>query len=1372
MAKKRRQFAFQHVTAVGPMLPTDVLERVANEEAKLPGLRPSDYGLAESERLGEAITRSWTRLTDIHRAFTDDLAASPLLDTAAGPTFKQWLRFLFQELGYGTLTATPTARTLDDATGSPGQSFPISHQWNHVPIHLVGVNLPLDRRTSGVTGASRSAPHSLIQEWLNRSEGSLWGIVSNGRQLRLVRDNVSMTRQSFVEFDLEAIFKGQSFADFRLLWLTLHATRFDVPADGQPHECIIEKWHVEGATVGTRVLGELSTGVKQAIEALGRGFLAHPANEDLRSALASGELAGQEYYRQLLRLVYRLLFLFVTESRDLLLDPAAPRRARDLYKHHYSATRLQTLAGTTRGNRHRDLYESLKLVMKALGGTGAAPLGVLGLGGYLWSDAALGLLGTAALSNAALLAAVRSLSYIVDKEGRRPVDYKNLGSEELGGVYEQLLELHPEINPTAPLAADRFTLGISAGNERKTSGSHYTPDSLVQVCLDTALEPLLAERLAGKKGPDAEHALLALKICDTAVGSGHFLIGAAHRLAKRLAAVRTGDTEPSPEAYRTALRDCIRNCLYGVDLNPMAAELCRVNLWLESMEPGKPLSFLDHHIKIGNSLLGVTPALLTAGIPDAAFDPIEGDDKKLCTRFKKANKKEREDAKNKQTSLFAAPIKLGNLTSVYAALSALPDDSLDQVAAKARQYESLVSSSDYKSGRLLADAWCAAFVWKKTPEFDFPVTEEVFRAIESNPHSLAPWMLDEIQRLAKHYKFFHWHLEFPDVFTAAPDAANPNGWTGGFDCILGNPVWERVKLQEQEFFATRAPEIATAANAAARKKLIAALPDANPPLWTEWCDALRESQGASQFMRESGRYPLCGVGDINTFAVFSELTLRLLSPAGRASFLVPPGIATDDTTKAFFAHLVNTRMLSRLYHFENEEKLFAGVDHRFAFVMLSLGRTEAADLVFFARQTSALADRSRHFTLTPEDFALLNPNTRTCPTFRSVADAELNKYVYRRTGVLWDETKPDGNSWSLSFMAMFHMANDSGLFRTRAEMEAAGQTLDGNTWDGPLGKFLPLIEAKMVNQFDHRFSTYEGATQAQLNVGALPRLDTAAHANPHRFTQPDYWVAETDIQSRLVGKTDRQWLVGWRDICRNTDQRTVIPAVIPRVGVGHKLPLLFSPRDPQVLACFAATMTGYVLDYAARQKIGGTSLTYFYLKQFPLPSPAFFAPAAPWQADRTIATWLLPRIVELTCTAWDLEPFGVDCGHAGPPFVWDAERRFLLRAELDAAFFHLYLGTPDEWSRNASDALKSALPSPRDAASHIMETFPIVKKKDLESFGTYRTKDTILEIYDEMAAAVRTGQPYHTRLSPPPADPSIRHSESNRPNWAIAMEAR
>jgi len=1365
-SRRRRPFAFQHVTTVGPMLPTDVLERVAAEETqKLPGLRPSDYGLAPGERLGEAITRSWTRLTDIHRAFSADLAASPLLDTAASPTFKQWLRFFFQELGYGSLTATPTARTLDDA--SPGQTFPISHQWNHVPIHLVGANVPLDRRTVGVAGASRSAPHSLLQEWLNRSEGSLWGIVSNGRQLRLVRDNVSMTRQAFVEFDLEALFKGQSFADFRLLWLVLHATRFDIPADGQPHECLIEQWHVEGATVGTRVLGELSTGVKQAIEALGRGFLAHPESGPLRSALASGTLAPQEYYRQLLRLVYRLLFLFVTESRDLLLDPAAPRRACEIYKTYYSAARLQALAATTRGNRHHDLYASLQLVMTALGGSGSPALGLPGLGGYLWSDAALGLLGSSALSNASLLAAVRSLSTIVDKDGRRAVDYKNLGSEELGGVYEQLLELHPEINPTAPLAADRFTLGLSAGNERKTSGSHYTPDSLVQVCLDTALEPLLGERLAGKRGPDAERAILALKICDTAVGSGHFLIGAAHRLAKRLAAVRTGDAEPSPEAYRTALRDCIRNCLYGVDLNPMAAELCRVALWLESMEPGKPLSFLDHHIKIGNSLLGATPALLGKGIPDEAFDAIEGDDKKLCARFKKANKKEREDAKNKQTTLFAPPLKLGNLTHVYAALSALPDDSLAQVAAKADRYESLVSSNDYKFGRLLADAWCAAFVWKKTPEFDFPITEEVLRAIEQNPHAVAPWMLAEITRLATQYKFFHWHLEFPDVFHAAaaepqpgsiapaslPPAANSGatneqmGWTGGFDCILGNPVWETLQMNEQEFFAARAPEIATAPNAAARKKLIAELPKTRPELNREWADAFRESEGARQLIRESGRYPLTAVGKINTFAVFSELNRTVLSATGRAGFIVPAGIATDDTTKTFFESLVTSHSLAAIVHFDNEDKLFSHVTNQMRFIIVGLGKCESADFFFYARQANDLKNQDRHFRLASSDFRALNPNSRTCPMFRSKCDAELNKHIYRRTGVLWDETKLDGNPWDLSFMqGLFNMASDSGLFRTKDDMKAACQRLSGNTWDGALGKFLPLIEAKMVNHFDHRFSTYEGATQAHYNKGFLPKLDSADHADPHRLAQPDYWVSNDEIDSRLKGRTSRRWLIGWRDICKATDQRTAITAIVPVAAIGHTMPLLFSNHPTTELVGLYACTASFITDYLIRQKAGGSHLTYSILKQCAVPPPERFTQAVPWGADKTVAEWLLPRVLELTYTSWDLQPFAKDCGYEGPPFVWDEERRFQLRAELDAAFFHLYLGAPDEWNRTASDALKSTLPTPRDAVSHILETFPIVKKKDLESFGTFRTKDTILSIYDALAAAIAASAPFDSRL--------------------------
>jgi hypothetical protein len=233
--------------------------------------------------------------------------------------------------------------------------------------------------------------------------------------------------------------------------------------------------------------------------------------------------------------------------------------------------------------------------------------------------------------------------------------------------------------------------------------------------------------------------------------------------------------------------------------------------------------------------------------------------------------------------------------------------------------------------------------------------------------------------------------------------------------------------------------------------------------------------------------------------------------------------------------------------------------------------------------------------------------------------------------------------------------------------------------------------------------------------------------------------------------------MGWRDACRSTDWRTVIAAITPTAAVGHKLPLLFPTASPAQTASLYACLTSFALDYCARQKVGGASVSYFLIKQFPVLSPDLFATKAPWQPDVTVADWLLPRVLELTYTSWDLEPFAKDCGHAGPPFVWDEERRFQLRAELDAAFFHLYLGTPEEWNRTASDALKSHLPTPRDAVNHILETFPIVKKKDLESFGTFRTKDTILSIYDDLTAAITTSTPYRSRLSPAPADPSVRH---------------
>jgi hypothetical protein len=647
------------------------------------------------------------------------------------------------------------------------------------------MGLDLDRRVETPEG-KRPSPHGLVQEFLNRSEAHMWGFVSNGLKLRVLRDNIRLTRQAFVEFDLQAMFDGKVYADFALLWRLCHESR--VHAD-RPEQCWLEKWSKAAAEQGLRALDQLRGGVENAVEALGRGFL-HPANAALVQKLRSGTLQAMDYYRQLLRVVYRLLFLFVAEDRELLFDPAAPEPARDRYARFYSTARLRRLAERLRGTQHTDLYQGLDLVLTRLGTTGSPELGLPALGG-LFDPAGTADLAGCRISNADLLEAVRALAVVSDGRSLRPVDYRNLGSEELGSVYESLLELHPQFTPDPPA----FVLKSASGNERKTTGSYYTPTGLITSLLDSALDPVLDEAAAR---PNPEKAVLDLKVCDPACGSGHFLIAAAHRIAKRLASVRTQEEEPAPDAVRHALRDVIGRCVFGVDINAMAVELCQVALWMEALEPGKPLSFLKHHVQCGNSLLGATPALLAKGIPDEAFEPIEGDDRQVCRVFKRQNRDERQG----QGDLFAdlQPWeRLGDVAAAIAGLDALPDDTADQVRAKEEQYERLVAEGSYRtSGRFLADLWCAAFVWKKTREFDYPITERVFRRVEKSPHDVTPSMYDEVRRLAGQYQFLHWHLAFPGVFRPPAKGEKPDneltGWCGGFDVVLGNPPWVRQEL--------------------------------------------------------------------------------------------------------------------------------------------------------------------------------------------------------------------------------------------------------------------------------------------------------------------------------------------------------------------------------------------------------------------------------------------------------------------------------------------------------------------------------------------------------------------------------------------------
>ena len=784
---------------------------------------------------------------------------------------------------------------------------------------------------------------------------------------------------------------------------------------------------------------------------------------------------------------------------------------------------------------------------------------------------------------------------------------------------------------------------------------------------------------------------------------------------------------------QAALRDVVARCIHGVDLNPMAVELAKVSLWLEGLEPGRPLAFLDANLRPGNALLGTTPALLAAGVPEAALKPLAGDDRKVAALLARRNRNERIGADDLFTD---AGIPVGNtdLASAIGAIRDTPAGSLADVHVARRRYRELAESPARRQAQMVADAWCTAFVQEKSAEtVASAVTDAVLRRLAADPVGAPNGTVELVRAAARRYRFFHWHLEFPHIFRVPADgpAGTDTGW-GGFACVVGNPPWDAVQMSEKEYFAERDPDIATAPNAAARKKLIARLPDTNPNLFRSFSDEARRLEGDNHLVRESGRFPLTARGKINTYSIFAETMRAIVSDAGRAGVITPTGLATDATTAPFFADTVATKRLAAFYDFENEAKIFAGVHNQFRFGLTSItGRGAGVREVSFAFYTRFVADVStRRFLLAPEEVLLLNPNTGTLPLFRSRLDADVTLGVYRRLPVLVRDGAEGSNPWLLTFrQGLFNMASDSGAFRTQSDMESLGATFDGWAWTRNEDRWLPLYEAKLLGHYDHRFSTYAGATQEQLNKGTLPRLSESQHSDPDAEALVRYWVADRDVDKALAGRWERDWLFGWRDITNPSNERTMVPCVLPRSAVGNKFPLAL-PLQPSHAPLLQSVWSSIAFDYVARQKLSGTGMTYFILKQVACPPPAVFEEVPPW-AGTQLRDVVLPRVLELTYTSYRIAPYARDLGDNGAPFRWNPERRTAIRAELDAAMMHVYgLG--------------------RDEVEHVLDSFPVVRKYEERDHGEFRTKRLVLDCYDAMATAAATGTAWRTALDPPP----------------------
>jgi hypothetical protein len=723
---------------------------------------------------------------------------------------------------------------------------------------------------------------------------------------------------------------------------------------------------------------------------------------------------------------------------------------------------------------------------------------------------------------------------------------------------------------------------------------------------------------------------------------------------------------------------------------------------------------------------------LADGIPDEAFAPIEGDNKKTAGALRKRNKAERA-GQGRFGAKSTITVGTTALAAEVIAIDALVALDLADVHVAAQRLRRLDTSREARRARLVADAWCSSFVLLKTPGAP-ELTHAALVAIDSGA---APTnLIEAVEAVSAQYRWFHWHIEFPHIFSTSGAGADPvTGWTGGFDCVVGNPPWERVKLQEQEWFAARMPVIAEAPNAAARKKLVTALADEHPEIYREFLVDRRKAEGESHFIRNGGRYPLTGRGDINTYAVFAESDRSLLGLSGQLGVILPAGIVTDATTQHFFKDLVTKRALVSVLHFENEALIFAGVHHAFKFCLLALtGRdapTDAASFAFFARRVDDLKRDGAIFMLTPSEITLLNPNTGTCPVFRSRRDADITLAIYRRHPVLIEKAKPEQNSWGLSFMTMLHMANDSGLFRTREELEASGWTLTGNVFTREGETMLPLYQGLMTSFYDHRAADVirnPTATQRQNQARYLTDTDKA---DPSRFAMPISWVDEAEVESRLRHRWNHDWVLGFSDITSSTNERTMVPCLIPLAAVGHSLPLALETAGSP--ACFAAALSSIVFDFVARQKVGGNHMTFFILEQLPLPTPARFADPCEWDLDASALNWIEVRMAELTYTAWDMESTAKALGDNGPPFVWNPERRAVLRNELDGAFFHMY-------GINRGDT------------EYVLSTFTVANRRDPNLPGR------VLDVYDRIADAIDAGESFRSALDPPPGL-GLRHPD-------------
>ena len=1209
--------------------------------------------------------------------------------------------------------------------------------------------LPLDARDQGNRHQPRT-PHGQIIRYLSTAEAESesrirWGVLTNGGVWRLYDYRARPRATSYFEADLGQLFGAGDTDGLRTFYLLFRRDSF-APQDGATAS-FLEAALAEGRRYEQQVAQDLSAVV------FARAF------PSLVRALAENtQYELEEIRKAALIFLYRLLFVLYAEDRGLL--PVNDARYEDygLRRPVREDIARRMRAGTAFSAQASHYYGHL-MELGQLIAAGDADIGLPPYNGGLFNATAAPLLAEVHLSDAVIAPIIHDLSHAETAEGRRFVNYRDMSVQQLGSIYERLLEREPVRDDAGDIVVRPNSYA------RKDSGSFFAPQELVDLIVDRTLKPLAEERLAAFEERsaalagdrrsreqrrdelrmlDPAEAVLNLKVLDPAMGSGHFLVTAVDFLSdyiaelveyvpavpewldgayvsplvERVAAIRQDILQRAhasnwvmDESLLTdqaiIRRMVLKRCIYGVDKNPLTVELAKVSLWLHSFTVGAPLSFLDHHLRCGDSLIGLRVVeareeLLRLGGGGGLFamGAIQGAENatagmQLIEEMSDADTAEVQESATLFQGVEDTTAELRSLLDFLTGLRWLTAGmkKRDRAAFEAPLVDVLAQRPD-DAYRLLARG---RFVDESLPPRAF--TDVWGRA----------------KFIAEREGFLHWEAAFPGVWHGWQDA-RPQG---GFDAVIGNPPWDKIKLQEVEWFATRSPELALAPTAAARSTGIQRLRARGATLAAEFDAAKEAAESLGRLVRASGHYPLLGGGDINLYSLFVERAMALVKPDGFVGLLTPSGIYADLTAAAFFKSVSTSGRVGGLFDFENKKIFFKDVHASFKFCALIFGGEERqfdeTACAFFLHDTETINDPERCFPLASEDFARVNPNTGTAPIFRTRRDAELTRRIYERHPVLVDRSEgEERRAWPVRYVRMFDMTNDSHLFRTSAQLDNEGfYPVDGNRWRRGEEVYLPLYQGRMIHQFDHRASSVRVNPESTHNPYLSIEVSEAQHANPAFLLQSQYWVPAAGVEETFTEGSS--YALAFRDIARPTDVRTMVASVVPLAGYGNTAPLLIgdgSSLPPDLATTIAANLNSLCVDFIARQKAQGTHLNWYIVEQLAVIAPEDYDRQL---GDTTARELVRDHVLRLTYTAHDMAPFARDLGYDGPPFIWNEEERRHLRARLDALYFHLY-------------GLS------REDASYVLGTFPIVRRADKAQFGTYRTRDLILAYMNALDA--------------------------------------